>query len=125
MTSQIKSTITQITKDRPLFMLCLGILFITLVAIIYFAFRLSVRELQIATRFSEFGETQLYRNKWYYLLNFIGILVVISGAHLLLIGKLVLRDMRAMAVGLAWATILILLIAVLVTYSVFGIAYLT
>lgn len=106
-------------------MLCLGILALTLAFIIYFSLRLSVRELQIATRFSDFGETQLYRNKWYYLLNFIGIIGVIAAAHIALMGKLLAREMRSFAVALGWLTVLIIIVGFLVTYSVFGVAYLT
>lgn len=106
-------------------MLCLGILILAIASIIYFSLRLSVRELQIATRFSDFGETQLYRNKWYYLLNFIGIISVITGAHIALIGKLLAREMRSFAVALGWLTILMIIISFLITYAVFGVAYLT
>ena len=106
-------------------MACIAVIVVALAAILYFALRLSVRELQIATRFSEFGEERLYRNKWYYLLNFIGIIVIIASAHLLLVGKLVMRDMRPYALALAWGTVFLLIVAALVTYLVFGIAYLT
>jgi hypothetical protein len=98
---------------------------LTLIFIIYFVLRLSVRELQIATRFSEFGETQFYRNKWYYLLNFIGIVGVITTTHILLMGKLIMREMRSFAVALGWMSILLVVVAFLITYAVFSIAYLT
>jgi hypothetical protein len=125
MTSSIKSTFKQITKDRPLLMLCIGIIVLAVATMVYFILRLSVRELQIATRFSEFGETQFYRNKWYYLLNFIGIVGVIATAHILLMGKLVMREMRSFAVALGWMSLLLIVVTFLITYAVFSIAYLT
>ncbi|HEY0965033.1 MAG TPA: hypothetical protein VGE13_00970 [Candidatus Saccharimonadales bacterium] len=106
-------------------MLCLGILVLAIVCMVYFGLRLSVRELQIATRFSDFGETQLYRNKWYYLLNFIGIIGLITVTHIALIGKLLVREMRSFAITLGWLTILMIVVGFLVTYAVFGVAYLT
>lgn len=125
MTTSITSTFKQIIKDRPLLMLCLSIIALAIAFIIYFSLRLSARELQIATRFSDFGETQLYRNKWYYLFSFIGIVGTITIAHLLLIGKLIDREMRPFAVALGWLSIVLIVVAFLVTYAVFGVAYLT
>ena len=109
--------------DRPLFMLCLGIIVLALGMMVFFGFQVEPRELQIATHFSSFGETGLYRNKWYYVLSFIFFIIIVAASHIALIAKLLQRDMRAYAVGFGWMTILILFIALLTVISLFSIAY--
>lgn len=108
-------------------MLSLSVLIVALmiVYIVYVALSLQPTELQVATRYTAFGETQFYRNKWYYLLSFIGLAVVSVAAHLILMAKLNGRNMRPLAFGLGWLTLLLLAILFVVTRSVLGVAFLS
>ena len=109
--------------DRPVFLLCLGIMIVAVAAMIYFGLHAAPKELQIATRFSSFGETSLYRNKWYYMLSFPFFLLLVSVSHVLLVAKLVLRDMRQQAIAFGWLTLLLLVVSIIVISAIFGIAY--
>lgn len=113
-----------ITNDRTLFVQSLVIAFIGIVYLVYIGLSLAPADLQIATRYTSFGSTQYYRNKWYYLLTFVifGLMIVIS--HLGLIVKLATRDMRPLAVAFGWISVIILGLLFFFTFSVLGVAYL-
>lgn len=125
----MKNTLTHFLKpilqDRPVLLLMLLIAFVGVAYVIYAALSLSPTELQIATKYTAFGDTQYYRNKWYYLLTFIGLAVVIVSTHTGLMAKLHAREMRSMAVAVGWLSVLLLAILFVITRSVLGIAYLS
>lgn len=93
--------------------------------VIYVGLSLSPTELQVATHYTAFGDTQYYRNKWYYLFTFIGLALVIAITHIALMAKLYDREMRPVAVMLGWLTVLLIAVLFIVTHSVLGIAYLS
>lgn len=113
-----------IANDRTLFVQSLVIAFIGIVYLVYIGLSLAPADLQIATRYTSFGSTQYYRNKWYYLLTFVifGLMIVIS--HLGLIVKLATREMRPLAVAFGWVSVIILGLLFFFTFSVLGVAYL-
>jgi uncharacterized membrane protein HdeD (DUF308 family) len=118
------STSKQVLSDRPLAILCISIILLSVLYVIYVSFSISPTELQIATRYSAFGETQYYRNKWFYLLTFIGFGIATSIMHVAIIAKLKSRDMRPLAIAFGALAILLGIICFLWTYSVLNIAYL-
>lgn len=101
------------------------IVIITVLYTLYVGFSLSPSELQVATRFTSFGETQLYRNKWYYLISFIIVAVVMAVVHIGLMVKLNARNVRPMAVAFGWLTVLMLVILFIVTQRVLSSAFLS
>lgn len=121
----IVSTLKDLASDKPLFRLCISIMVISVIAVVLLAVRLSATELQIATRFSAFGETQYYRNQWYYLLTFIVFILSIAGAHIALIAKMIQRDMRQYAVLFGSITLLMIVVISLIAHAVFSVAYLS
>ena len=125
----MKKTATHILKqlisDRPLMFLTIGFIASLVVYCVYVGFSVSATDLQIATRYSAFGETQYYRNKWYYLLNFIGLAVLMAVVHTGLIAKLRSRDMRPQAFGFGFLSLILVMILFLLTHSVLSIAYLS
>jgi hypothetical protein len=92
---------------------------------LYVAFSLSPTELQIAVRYTAYGETHLYRNKWYYLVSFVIVAVLVSVAHSGLMVKLKARGVRPMALALGWLTIIIISVLFIVTQRVLSSAYLS
>lgn len=111
--------------DRALFRLAVTIIILTLLTGVTLAIRLNSTELQIATRYSAFGETQYYRNQWYYLLSFVIFIIMIAGTHVALMAKMQQRDMRNQAVLFGGLTIFILIIVSLIAHAVFSVAYLS
>ena len=114
-----------LANDRTLFVQSLIIAIIGIVYLVYIGLSLAPADLQIATRYTSFGSTQYYRNKWYYLLTFVvfGLMIVIS--HMGLIVKLANREMRPLAVAFGWLSVIILGLLFFFTFSVLGVAYLS
>jgi hypothetical protein len=121
----ITTSLKQVLADRALALMCLGLLVVGIIYVAYVAFSLNPSDLQLATRYTSYGETHFYRNKWYYLTSFIvfGILFVI--VHVGMIIKLYLNELRQLAFAFAWMSIIIAILAFVYTYSVLGIAYLS
>jgi hypothetical protein len=111
-----------LTNDRTLFVQAILIVVIGILYLVYIGLSLAPTDLQIATRYTSFGGTQYYRNKWYYLLTFVlfGIAIVVS--HLGLSVKLATREMRPLAVAFGWLSIIILGLLFFFTFSVLGVA---
>jgi len=124
MKQQIKTTIQQIISDRPLSLLLLGIILGGLAYIVYVALNLSANDLQLAIRYTSFGETHFYRDQWWYLLSFIGFGFLFLVAHVGLTAKLVAIELKQLAYAFGWLSILLLVLMFAYTYSVLGIAYL-
>ena len=120
----IQSTIRQVAADRVMLLLSFGILFGGISYIIYVAFNLSPSDLQLATRYTSFGESQFYREKWWYLLSFVGFGALFIVAHIGMLAKLYVIGLRPLAYAFAWLSLLILVLMFVYTYSVLGIAYL-
>ena len=108
-------------------MLTLSVIIVILAVtyVLYVAFSISPTEQQIATRFTAFGETQLYRNKWYYLLSFVVFAVLVAVSHIALMEKLRERNLRSLGLSLGVLTIIIFVLLFFITQSVLGIAYLS
>lgn len=118
-------SVKHLMQDRLLLLMSIGILLLISIYIVYVSFVISPTELQIATHYSAFGDTQYYRNKWYYLFNFIVFGVVVAFFHIGAMAKLREREMRPLAIALGGLTFIMILILFLLTHSVLGIAYLS
>lgn len=105
-------------------LLCTGLLFGGIAYIVYVAFNLTPSDLQLATRYTSFGETQFYREKWWYLLSFIGFGLLFIVAHIGMLAKLYVIGLRSLAYSFAWLSLLVLVLMFVYTYAVLGIAYL-
>lgn len=120
----ITTTIKQISTDRPLSMLLLAILLGGMIYIVYVAISLGASDLQLAVRYTSFGDTHFYRDKWWYLLSFVGFGVMFLAAHIGLTAKLVAIELKQLAYAFAWLSLVVLALMFVYTYSVLGIAYL-
>lgn len=125
MRHHITTPLKELLVDRPLLLLSIAILLLGITYILYVGFSLSPTELQIATRFSAFSDAQFYRNKWYYLISFVGFGALLSFVHVALIAKIKSRGMRPLAFAFGGVSIFMIILAFLWTYSVLDIAYLS
>lgn len=121
----IKATFREVLADRRLLMFCVAILTGGLIYIAYVALSLHASDLQLATRYTSFGDTQFYRNKWYYLLSFIGFGLLYIVMHIGMTAKLYMTGMRDLAYAFGWLSMIVLLLMFVYTNSVLGIAYLS
>ena len=119
-----QNTLKQILADRPMMLLSLGLLIGGLAYIAYVAFNLNASDLQLATRYTSFGETHFYREKWWYLLSFIGFGVLFMTAHIGMLAKLHAIGLRQLALAFAWLSVIVLVLMFVYTYAVLSIAYL-
>lgn len=120
----IQSSIKQILADRLMLLLCFGLLSGGIVYLVFVAFNLSASDLQLAIRYTSFGETHFYREKWWYLLGFVGFGLLFIIAHIGMLAKLYVIGLRPLAYAFAWLSLIILALMFVYTYAVLGIAYL-
>ncbi len=104
--------------------MCSLILFGGIVYIIYVALSLQASDLQLATRYTSFGGTHFYRDKWYYLLSFVGFGLLFTITHIGLMVKLYVSEMKPLATAMGWLGLIVLLMMFSYTYHVLSIAYL-
>lgn len=107
-----------------MFLLMVGILLGGVGYLIYLGLHLHVSDLQLATRYSSFGETHFYREKWWYLLSFVGFGLLFIAAHISMMAKLFVIGLRPLAYAFAWLSVVVLILMFVYTYSVLNIAYL-
>lgn len=121
----IKNSVQQIVGDRKILFLSIFLLMGGLVYIAYVLLSLHTSDLQLATRYTSFGGTHFYRNKWYYLFTFVifGLLFIVT--HIGMMVKLYMSEMKPLATAMGWLGAIMLVIMFTYTYHVLSIAYLS
>lgn len=117
-------TIKSFFRDRTLVILVAALILMGLTYVGYVLVALEPSDLQVATRYTAFGDTHFYRTKWYYLLSFVFFAVVLTGVHIALAVKLYGRQQRQLAIMLLGLTIALLIIGWIIARSVLEIAFL-
>ncbi len=120
----VQSTARKVIGDRPLMLLIMAIILGGVGYIVYVAINLSPSDLQLATRYTSFGDTHFYRDKWWYLFSFVGFGILYIIAHAGFTAKLFTIGYKQLAYGFAWLSIILLVLMFVYTNSVIGIAYL-
>ena len=121
----IITSLKQVLADRKMLFFCVAIFVASLVYIGYVALSLHASDLQLATRYTSFGETHFYRNKWYYLLSFIMFGIIFMVVHIGVITKLYVSGMKPLATAFGWLSMIMLVLLFSYTYHVLSIAYLS
>ena len=111
-------------RDRTMTTLFVVLLLVTIGYVLYVALSLQPSDLQVATRYTAFGDTHFYRNKWYYLLTFIFFGIMVTTVHAALAVKLHARGQRSLSIALLAFTLLLLAVGWILTRSVLRIAFL-
>lgn len=111
-------------RDRTMLGLTVAVCLLALAYCLYVGLSLEVSDLQVATRYTAFGDTHFYRNKWYYLLSFILFGIIVATAHVALAVKLYGRQQRQFAIALLAFTLFFISVGWLITRSVLQIAFL-
>lgn len=105
-------------------LLALGLILGGIGYIVYVAVNLSASDLQLAIRYTSYGETHFYRDKWWYLLSFVGFGVLFIVAHVGMLAKLYVIGLKQLAYSFAWLSVVVLILMFVYTHSVLNIAYL-
>lgn len=124
MKNSVIDAIKSFFRDRTMTTLFVVLLLVTIMYVVYVALALQPSDLQVATRYTAFGDTHFYRNKWYYLLSFIFFGIMVTGIHTALAVKLYSRGQRSLSVSLLTFTLLLFGVGWILTRSVLRIAFL-
>lgn len=116
-------------RDRTMLGLTIALFVVGVSYIAYVAISLEPSDLQVATRYTAFGETNIgthqgYGNKWHYLLSFVVFGVLLMGVHTALAVKLHDRGQPRLAAYFVGLTIVLFVIGWILTQSVLEIAFL-
>ena len=117
-------SIKNFLRDRTMVVLSSALIVLGVLYIVFVVIAMEPSDLQVATRYTAFGDTHFYRNKWYYLLSFALFGAVLIGAHIALAIKLFGRQQRQLAIALLSFTGVLLIIGWIITRSVLEIAFL-
>lgn len=124
----MKTTLTNsfklILSDRLLTILIGLFLLVCIAYCVYVGISLRPSDLQVAVHYTAYGETNFYRDKWYYLLSFIAFGVIIAISHAALTAKIYMQGRRQLALLFLGLSFLLMVIAWSVTWSILRIAFL-
>lgn len=105
-------------SDRGYLFAIGGLLIISTVIVLMGAFQIRPSELQVPIRYSSFGITNFYRDRWYYLLGFIFFAVMVAIMHVLISLKLYESKGRQLAIAFIWLSVITLVIASVFIYAI-------
>lgn len=111
-------------RDRTMLSMVVSLVLIGIAYGVYLALSVEPSDLQVATRYTAFGDTHFYRSKWYYLLSFAAFGAMLVAVHTSLAIKLYGRKQRSLAIAFLGLTIAIFVISWIITQSVLRIAFL-
>lgn len=112
-----------VLADRVVTILIALLVLLSVIYCIYVGVSLHPSDLQVAVHYTAFGETGYYREKWYYLLSFIGFGLITIVIHSALAIKFYVLERRQLAIFFLWLSILMLLIAWAITIAVLRVAF--
>lgn len=118
----MKDAIRLLIQDKPVFGLSVSILVLAAAYITISSFMIHASDLQVVIHYSSFGETNFYRDRWYYLVTFIGMGALVALTHIGIMGKLLTLEKRHVAIVVGWMTIVLIVVAFLLTKSVLQVA---
>jgi hypothetical protein len=125
MKQRITSSVKEILQDRNLTILLGVFITVCLLLIGFLAISIRASELQVVVHYTSFGNTNFYRDKWYYLLTFALLVVLMAITHIVLVYKILQSKGRSYAIPFVWLSLLMVLIAAAIFYQVLKIASLS
>ncbi len=125
MKQQLVTSARRIFEDRYLASLLLGFIFLCIGSIAYLLLLIHPTELQIVVHYTTFGSTNFYRDKWYYLLTFVAFIILVAVTHSVLAYKLLGAKGRQFAAAFLWLGIVIVVMAVTMSYQIMKVASLS
>lgn len=124
MKTTIINSIKPLLSDRFMIVLTIVFILLTLFYCVYVGVSLRPSDLQVAVHYTAFGETNFYREKWFYLINFIVFGLLIAVTHTILTVKLYSQGRRQIALLFLWLSLLLVTVVFLLTRAILGIAFL-
>lgn len=118
----IKQTITHILADKGLLALAVAIVVMGIGYCLFVLSAIHPRDIQVATHYTAFGPTQIYKEKWYYLFNFVVFGLAMTLLHIGVMAKLIALDRLQLAKMFGWLTIFTFILVIIITNSILTIA---
>lgn len=125
MKQRIATSLQTLVADRSLLVVLGLFLFACIGILIYLGLSIHPSELQVVIHYTAFGTTNFYRDKWYYLLTFVALVVVMAAAHTMLVYRILQQKGRDLAVAFAWLGVILVVIIAATVYQVLKVAALT
>lgn len=121
----IKENLQLVLADRGYLAAIVALLVVTVLILILGAVNIRPSELQVPVRYTSFGITNFYRDKWYYLLAFLLFAIAVAVFHVLIGIKLYALKGRGIAVSFVWLSVVLLSVASVSIYAVFRVVSLS
>ena len=110
MKKRVLTHIQTVAADKHLLIALAVFLLLCVGLVVLLAVGIHPSERQIAVHYTSFGTTNFYRDKWYYLLSFIGFVAVAAIAHSMIAFRIMQEKGRYLAIAFAWLGVLMLFI---------------
>lgn len=105
-------------SDRGYLIAFVGLVLVALIIILMGIFQIRPSELQVPVRYSSFGVTNFYRDRWYYLIGFVVFAVVVALMHVLISLKLYVAKGRQLSIAFIWLSVIMLTISAVFIYAI-------
>lgn len=125
MKQRIMFALKTLLADRPLMIVLAVFCFGCLGLLVYYAFTIHPSELQVVNHYTNFGTTNFYRDRWYYLLSFVGFVIVMALVQVSLTYRVLIHKGHELAIAFAWLGVIMVVITAAISYQVLNIASLT
>lgn len=112
-----KQEIRTLLADRTVIIALSVVLLLCLVLLIVSLLGLHASDVQLPIRHSDYGTTNTYRDRWYYLLSFPLLAIIIGVVHTLLTFKLLPKN-REVAIGFLLTSAVVLIIGIAITVAI-------
>lgn len=113
-----------LVNDRVFAGLMMGLIVLSIVFCVYVGLSVHASDVQVATHYTGFGETNYYRDHWYYLLSFVVFGIFVAVFNTAIAAKLFLLERPTLARAWLVLSISVIVIAAIIVHSILGIAYL-
>jgi uncharacterized membrane protein YidH (DUF202 family) len=113
--------IVQFLRDRIALLLLGAFLLCNLILIALTIFNTHVSDVQVPTRYSGYGFTNVYREQWYSLLAFVGFALIAGGVNSFIAIKFH-SIRRAFSIGFLAASLAIGVMSVIIAVAIFNLA---
>jgi hypothetical protein len=107
-----KEIFNSIVSDRGFIFTLIVMWLLVILVLIIGAVNIRPSELQVPNHYTSYGVTHFYRDKWYYLINFVVFGGVIGVIHTIISIKLLVVKNREVALGFLWLSSVVLVVTI-------------
>ena len=114
----------QLLSDRYMMGLVIALVVLAAGLAVYVGLTIQPSDVQIVTHYTAFGPTNFYRDRWFYLLSFIGFGFLIAILHSFISLKLYRDKGRRFGLVFLWLSVGLLLMSFVIAHSILSVAVL-